>query len=223
MDTRIANAVLVSLDEDFGALYARRFGRPSIPPERLQRAMLPQVFYGIPSERQVTERIEFDLLFRWVVGLGVDEAVWDHSSFSTNRERRLGGEIAAKFLRTILAQPRVKRLVSSDHFSVNGGITQASGAAEREAALAMLDRRTRRRRITLGADWAYDVQRFVEDCYRRASFEDRQAPCDRHGSADYTASRLCHQPMLPQTYRGGVRLDGSARFAKVKLRGQAHA
>ena len=109
------------------------------------------------------ERIEFDLLFRWVVGLGVDEAVWDHSSFSTNRERRLGGEIAAKFLRTILAQPRVKRLVSSDHFSVNGGITQASGAAEREAALAMLDRRTRRRRITLGADRAYDVQQFVED------------------------------------------------------------
>ena len=61
--------------------------------------MLPQVFYGIPSERQVTERIEFDLLFRWVVGLGVDEAVWDHSSFSTNRERRFGGEIAAEFLR----------------------------------------------------------------------------------------------------------------------------
>jgi len=99
VDTRIANAVLVSLDEDFGALYARRFGRPSIPPERLQRAMLLQVFYGIPSERQVTERIEFDLLFRWVVGLGVDEAVWDHSSFSTNRDRLLGGEIAAEFLR----------------------------------------------------------------------------------------------------------------------------
>ena len=125
--------------------------------------MLPQVFYGIGSERQLTERIEFDLLFRWVVGLGVDEAVWDHSSFSTNRERRLGGEIAAKFLRAILAQPRVKRLVSSDHFSVNDGISQASGTAEREAALAMLDRRTRRRRITLGADRAYDVQQFVED------------------------------------------------------------
>ena len=163
MDTRIANAVLVSLDEDFGALYARRFGRPSIPPERLQRAMLLQVFYGIPSERQVTERIEFDLLFRWVVGLGVDGAVWDHSSFSTNRERRLGGEIAAKFLRAILAQPRVKRLVSSDHFSVNGGITQASGAAEREAALAMLDRRTRRRRLTHSDDRANYFLQLVED------------------------------------------------------------
>jgi len=91
--------VLVSLDEDFGALSARRFGRPSIPPESLLRAMLLQVFYGIASERQLTERIEFNLLFRWVVGLGVDEAVWDHSSFSTNRDRLLGGEIAAEFLR----------------------------------------------------------------------------------------------------------------------------
>lgn len=69
----IANAALGSLDEDFGALYARRFGRPSIPPERLLRAMLLQVFYAIRSERQLMERIEFDLLFRWFVGLGIDQ------------------------------------------------------------------------------------------------------------------------------------------------------
>ena len=121
----ITNAALASLDEDFGALYARRFGRPSIPPERLLRAMLLQVFYGIRSERQLMERIEFDLLFRWFVGLGVDEAVWDHSSFSTNRDRMLSGEIAAKFLRAILAQPKVKRLISSDHFSVDGTLIEA--------------------------------------------------------------------------------------------------
>src|SRR3546814_9388163 len=71
------------------------------------------------------ERIEFDLLFRWFVGLGVDEAVWDHSSFSTNRDRLLSGEIAAKFLRAILAQPKVKRLISSDHFSVDGTLIEA--------------------------------------------------------------------------------------------------
>lgn len=74
------------------------------------------------------ERIEFDLLFRWLVGWGIDEAVWDHSSFSTNRDRLLSGEIAAKFLRAILAQPGVKRLISSDHFSVNGTmITKGTG------------------------------------------------------------------------------------------------
>src|SRR3546814_17039425 len=71
------------------------------------------------------ERIEFDLLFRWFVGLGVDEAVWDHSSFSTNRDRLLSGEIAAKFLRAILAQPKVKRLLSSEHFSVDGTLIEA--------------------------------------------------------------------------------------------------
>src|SRR3546814_12980465 len=87
--------------------------------------MLLQVFYGLRSERQLMERIEFDLLFRWFVGLGVDEAVWDHSSFSTNRDRLLSGEIAAKFLRAILAQPKVKRLISSDHFSVDGTLIEA--------------------------------------------------------------------------------------------------
>ncbi len=87
--------------------------------------MLLQAFYGIRSERQLMERIEFDLLFRWFVGLGVDEAVWDPSSFSTNRDRLLSGEIAAKFLRAVLAQPKVKRLLSSDHFSVDGTLIEA--------------------------------------------------------------------------------------------------
>ena len=85
----IANAALSALDRDFEELYPRRLGRPSIPPERLLRAMLLQAFYGIRSERQLMERIEFDLLFRWFVGLGIDEAVWDHSSFSTNPDRLL--------------------------------------------------------------------------------------------------------------------------------------
>jgi len=121
----IANAALLALDGDFEQLYPPRVGRPSIPPERLLRAMLLQAFYGIRSERQLMERIEFDLLFRWFVGLGVDEAVWDHSSFTTNRDRLLSGEIAAKFLRAVLAQPKVKRLISSDHFSVDGTLIEA--------------------------------------------------------------------------------------------------
>ena len=120
----MANAALKDLSRDFSRLYTN-FGRPGIPPERLLRAMLLQAFYGIRSERQLMERMEFDLLFRWFVGLGVDDPVWDHSSFTKNRDRLLEGEIAAKFLRAVLAQPKVKRLLSSDHFSVDGTLIEA--------------------------------------------------------------------------------------------------
>lgn len=121
----IANAALAEIYADLDVLYPPRLGRPSIPPERLLRAMLLQAFYGIRSERQLMERMEFDLLFRWFVGLGIDDAAWDHSSFSTNRDRLLEGDIAAKLLRAILVQPRVKRLLSSDHFSVDGTLIEA--------------------------------------------------------------------------------------------------
>jgi transposase len=120
----IVNAALSDLERDFAALYAP-LGRPSIPPEKLLRAMLLQAFYSIRSERQLMERLEYDLLFRWFVGLGVDDAVWDHSSFSKNRDRLLAGDIAAKFLGAVLAQPRVKRLLSSEHFSVDGTLIEA--------------------------------------------------------------------------------------------------
>jgi transposase len=100
-------------------------GRPSIPPEQLLRAMLLQAFYSIRSERLLMERLEYDLLFRWFVGIGVDDPAWDHSTFSKNRDRLLEGDIAAKFLGAVLAQPRVKRLLSSDHFSVDGTLIEA--------------------------------------------------------------------------------------------------
>ena len=120
----VVNAALAGLSGEFSALYAR-MGRPSIPPEKLLRAMLLQVFYTIRSERQLMERLEFDLLFRWFVGIGVDDAVWDHSTFSKNRDRLLEGDVAAKLLSAVLAQPRVKRLLSTDHFSVDGTLIEA--------------------------------------------------------------------------------------------------
>jgi transposase len=89
------NEALGALSGEFSALYAR-VGRPSIPPEKLLRAMVLQAFYAIRSERQLMERLEFDLLFRWFVGLGVDDAVRDHSTVSKNRERLLEGDVAAK-------------------------------------------------------------------------------------------------------------------------------
>jgi transposase len=121
---RLVDAALEGLSEDFSGLYSG-MGRPSIPPEMLLRAMLLQAFYSIRSERQLMERLEFDLLFRWFVGLGVDDPAWDHSTFSKNRDRLLEGEIAAKFLRAVLTQPRVKRLISTDHFSVDGTLIEA--------------------------------------------------------------------------------------------------
>jgi len=120
----IANAALAAVSGDFAALYSG-MGRPSVPPEKLLRAMLLQAFYSVRSERQLMERIEFDLLFRWFVGIGIDDPVWDHSAFTKNRDRLLEGEIAAKFLEAVLSQPQVKRLLSSELFSVDGTLIQA--------------------------------------------------------------------------------------------------
>jgi transposase len=120
----IVNEALSALERELTGLYAR-IGRPSIPPEKLLRAMLLQAFYSIRSERQLMERLEFDLLFRWFVGVGVDDPAWDHSVFSKNRDRLLEGDIAAKFLAAVLAQPRVKKLLSTEHFSVDGTLIVA--------------------------------------------------------------------------------------------------
>jgi transposase len=308
----VANAALIDLSAVFSGLY-RNFGRPSIAPEKLLRAMLLQAFYGVRSERQLMERLEFDLLFRWFVGLGVDDAVWDHSVFSKNRDRLLEGEVAAKFLSAVLAQPKVKRLLSSEHFSVDGTLIEAwasiksfrrkdgqdsdpdgpgrnaergfhnekrsnqthrsttdpdarlykkgdgqparlcyighalmenrhglavagevspaTGTAEREAALRLVDGRRGRRRITLGADKAYDVRQFVGDLrarcvtphiaidgHVRKSGRPRATAIDgrttRH--AGYAVSQRCRKRI--EEVFGWIK--SSAGLAKVKLRGQ---
>jgi len=123
----IANDALASLGPEFAALYARA-GRPSIPPEQLLRAMLLQAFYSVRSERHLIERLDTDLLFRWFVGLNIDDPVWDATVFSKNRDRLLDGAVAAKFLAAVMAQPRVKKLASSDHFSVDGTMIEASAS-----------------------------------------------------------------------------------------------
>lgn len=120
----IVNEVLDGLSADFSAIYAAT-GRPSIAPEKLLRALLLQAFYGIRSERQLMEQLDFNLLYRWFVGLGVDDDVWDASSFCKNRDRLLEAEIAARFLSGIIAHKRVARLLSRDHFSVDGTLIEA--------------------------------------------------------------------------------------------------
>jgi transposase len=309
----IANEALGALSKDFAALYARE-GRPSIAPEKLLRAMLLQAFYTVRSERQLMDRLEFDLLFRWFVGLGVDDPVWDHSTFSKNRDRLLAGDIAAKFLAAVLNQPRVKRLLSNEHFSVDGTlvaawasaksfkpkdgsgdddvgpgrnaernfrgkkrsnethesttdpeaklyrkgdgqpailcyighalmenrnglivgglVSQASGTAEREAALVLLDRHGGGPRRTLGGDKAYDVTEFVDDLRGRSvtphiarndyvtkTGKRRKSAIDarttRH--AGYTISQRCRKRI--EEGFGWIKMQ--AGMAKIRLRGTA--
>ncbi len=121
---RLTNAALAELDPRFSALY-EGIGRPSIAPERLLRASLLQLLYSIRSERQLVERLEFDMLFRWFVGLSIDEKIFDASTFSKNRDRLVTHAIAQEFLSSLLGLPEVKGLLSAEHFSVDGTLLKA--------------------------------------------------------------------------------------------------
>lgn len=120
----VVNEVLIALDAEFAGMYAA-FGRPSIAPERLLRGSLIQAFYTIRSERQLMEQLDYNLLFRWFVGLGIDDAVWDHSTYSKNRDRLLEADIAKKFLKAILEHRCVAPLLSDEHFTVDGTLVAA--------------------------------------------------------------------------------------------------
>jgi transposase len=121
---RMVNQALGELSEHFGGLYARR-GRRSIPPEQLLRALLLQVLYAVRSERQLMERIKYDLLFRWFVGLEIDEREWDATVFTKNRERLMSGEVAQRLLQAVMEQARRQDLLSEEHFTVDGTLLEA--------------------------------------------------------------------------------------------------
>ena len=121
---QIVDEALAALSPEFEKLYAR-FGRPSIPPERLLRTLLLQAFYSVRSELQLMEQLDYNLLFRWFVGLSVDAEVWDVTVFTKNRERLIEGDIARKFMAEVLNQGSVKTLLSDDHFSVDGTLIEA--------------------------------------------------------------------------------------------------
>ncbi len=120
----MVDAALKELSPRFEAMYSR-VGRPSIPPEKLLRALLLQVFYTIRSERLLMEQLDYNLLFRWFVGLEMDDAVWDATVFTKNRQRLLDGDIAGEFFNRVLTQARAKRLLSDEHFSVDGTLIEA--------------------------------------------------------------------------------------------------
>jgi len=243
----LLDEALAGMSRDFDRVYATE-GRPSIAPERLVRASTLQILYSIRSERLLCEQLDYNLLFRWFVGLTVDEPIWDHSTFTKNRGRLIEAKVARKLLRRIVRKAREARLLSNEHFSVDGTlieswaavksmrrrdgddeppgpgrnatvnwhgekrtnethvspkdpeaklyckgrgqtaklnymghvlmdhrhglvvdveVTEASGYAEREAALTLLDRHPSRCRRTLAADKAYDTKQFVADCRER--------------------------------------------------------
>jgi transposase len=112
------------LSPAFDQLYSQ-IGRPSIPPEKLLRALLLQAFYSVRSERQLMEQLDYNLLFRWFVGLAMDAPIWDVTVFTKNRERLLEDEVAAKFFHAVLSQPEVRALLSDEHFSVDGTLIEA--------------------------------------------------------------------------------------------------
>lgn len=120
----LVDAVLRDLSPAFDALYAQ-VGRPSIPPEKLLRALLLQVLYTVRSERVLMEQLDYNLLFRWFVGLNLDEPVWDPTTFSKNRQRLLDGEIAQRFFARVLDYARQHDLLSDEHFTVDGTLIEA--------------------------------------------------------------------------------------------------
>jgi transposase len=121
---RMTDEALRQLSPQFEAIYAKS-GRPSVPPEQLLRALLLQALYTVRSERMLVEQLEYNLLFRWFVGLGMDDAVWTPTTFTKNRERLLAGDIARQFFVAVLAQARGRRLLSDEHFTVDGTLLEA--------------------------------------------------------------------------------------------------
>ena len=120
----MTDAALSQLNQRFDAIYAA-VGRPSIPPERLLRALLLQVLYTVRSERLLMEQLDYNFLFRWFVGLNIDDPVWDVTVFTKNRDRLLKGEVAEAFFEAVLAQARERELLSNEHFTVDGTLIEA--------------------------------------------------------------------------------------------------
>src|SRR5215470_12888712 len=126
---QMVDAVLRELSPEFARLYSP-IGRPSIPPEKLLRALLLQVLYSVRSERQLMEQLNYNLLFRWFVGLSMDDAVWEVTVFTKNRTRLLRGDIARAFFERVVAQAQARQLLSAEHFTVDGTLLKAWAGAK---------------------------------------------------------------------------------------------
>jgi transposase len=296
----LADEVLSGMSASFEALYSK-VGRPSVPPERLLRALLLQVFYSVRSERMLMEQLDYNLLFRWFVGMEMDEPVWNHAVFSKNRDRLLNQELAQQFFARVKVQ--ATGLMSDEHFTVDGTLieawashksfrrkdddsgpaagndfhgeersndthasrtdpdarlykksygkesrlsylghalvenrngliagamaTQADGYAERDAALLLVDelmRQGSKRRITLGADKAYDTADFVSTVRELGAVphvtqnnKNRRSAIDRRTTRHPGYAISLSKRWLVEKPFGWMKQIGGLR--KIKLRG----
>jgi transposase len=197
----IVDEALEALSPEFEKLYAP-IGRPSIPPEKLLRALLLQAFYSVRSERQLMEQLDYNLLFRWFTGLAMAAPIWDVTVFTKNRERLLDGDVAAKFMAAVLGQPRVKALLSDDHLSVDGTLIEAwasmkSFKPKDEAGDEPPDGGGR------NAERDFHGERRRNDTH--ASTTDPEARLYRKGCGK--EARLCHMGHLLMENRHGLIVD----------------
>lgn len=201
----LVNASLAALDGAFASLYAKG-GRPSIAPERLLRATMLQMLYSIRSERQLVERLEYDLLFRWFVGLGVDDAVFDASTFSKNRDRLLTTEVAQGFLSALLALPQVARLLSTEHFSVDGTLLKAWASMK-----SFREKDASDEPPGPGRNGERDFRKTKRSNATHASTTDEDARLYRKG--DGQESRLAYLGHALMENRNGLAVGGEATLA----------
>jgi len=202
---RLVDQALDRLSPDFAALYAAA-GRPSIAPERLLRALLLQAFFSVRSERQLMQQITYNMLFRWFIGLAMDAPMWDVTVFTKNRDRLLEGDIAKGFLTAVLADPQVKPLLSSEHFSVDGTLIEAW------ASMKSFRRKD-------GSDAPPGPGRNGERDFRgekrsnetHASTTDRDARLFRKSAGQ--PSQLCHMGHLLMENRNGLLVDACVTLA----------
>ncbi|MGH9889431.1 MAG: IS5 family transposase [bacterium] len=193
----LVDRALAELGPQFDALYAP-VGRPSIPPEQLLRALLVQILYSIRSERQLIEQLNYNLLYRWFVGLGADDPVWDHSTFSKNRERLEAADVATAFFRAVVGVANQHRLLSHEHFSVDGTLLEAA------ASLKTLRRKDGRGEPPQGGGKNPDVN-FHGERRSNATHEsvaDPDARLARKGKGKET--KLCHLASTLMENRHGL-------------------
>jgi len=201
----LVDAALGELSRSFDRLYSRD-GRPSIAPERLLRALLLQAFYTVRSERQLMEQLDYNLLFRWFVGLSADDAVWDATVFCKNRDRLLDGDIANKFFVAVLNLPQVRKLLSSEHFSVDGTLIEAWASMKSFVPKDGGDPPSRQGRGGSGgrnAERNFHGEKRCNDTH--SSTTDPDARLFRKGAGK--EAKLCHMGHLMTENRNGLIVD----------------
>ena len=194
----VVDALLATMNREFDAVYARR-GRPSVPPEMLLKALLLQILFSIRSERQLVEAIEYNLLYRWFVGLNIDDKVWDHSTFSANRERLFNEDLARAFFERVKHTADWASLSSDEHFSVDGTLIEAW------ASHKSFKRRDDDQTPTEGRNPEVDFKGQQRCNDTHASTTDADARLFKKSRGD--KSRLCHMGHILMENRNGLIVD----------------